>query len=359
MTALPQRVDQLMAGAAVGDATSNAALLIRDRLREMGVESNLYVLPEHIMPALREECRDIATYQAGAKDVALYHYGIASPATDLFLASAARKILIYHNITPASFFKGYSDEQVAQLDRARRELPGIAQACERVWSDSAYNAGEVRAMGIDSVDVFPLPYDPDSAAPAADPAVLALHSAPLTTLLTVGRMAPNKRIEQLIRAFAIYHRAFNPYSRLVIVGSHRSAPKYATYLRLLTDQLNVPNVCFQGYVWPAALSAVYQMADLFVSASDHEGYCLPLLEAMTHGIPVISKRTGGTPEAMGNGGILYENLSAQELAGLLHAVTSDNPLRQTVLDSQEKRIREVRARDLNNELRTHLTRQKI
>jgi glycosyltransferase involved in cell wall biosynthesis len=225
---------------------------------------------------------------------------------------------------------------------------------QAVWTVSNFNAGELRAAGMAEVKVFPLLYAPKPAALAPDPRVLVQASATLKTILFVGRLAPNKRVEDLIRAFAWYHRAINPFSRLLIVGSPRSAPRYFTMLRLLAGDLDLPNVCFEGFASPAGLEAYYRIADLYVSASEHEGYCLPLLEAMDRGVPVVARSTGGTPEAMGGGGVLYEDLPPEELAALLHRILSDAGMRAEILRSQAERMRQVRERPVEAELRALL-----
>jgi len=350
MTAAVSRVDQMLPGLAVGDATSNAAFLMRDRLRGLGVSSEIYAPRAHVMPAVRGQCREVVDYEGGRDDVLLHHYGLWSETAGLFMETAARKILVYHNITPGRYFRGYSDAMAHSLELSRERLPEVVARCERVWAVSKFNAEEVRALGGgDRVEVFPLPFQEEPVT-EADPVVLQRLRAPAVTLLAVGRMAPNKCLEDLIRAFAWYHRTINPCSRLFLVGSDRSAPRYVTYLRLLCHALRVPNVCFEGFVWPQALKAYYCLADVYVSVSEHEGYCAPLLEAMAHGVPVISKRTGGTPEAMGSAGVQYSGLSARQLAELIHLVVGDPALRQRVMVSQERRMAEVRQRDIGSEL---------
>jgi glycosyltransferase involved in cell wall biosynthesis len=184
--------------------------------------------------------------------------------------------------------------------------------------------------------------------------ILEKFAGPLKNILAVGRIAPNKRIEDLIQAFAWYHRAINPYSRLLIVGSPRSAPRYFTMLRMLVGDLDLPNVCFEGFASPAGLLAYYRVADLFVSASEHEGYCLPLVEAMDHGIPVIARVAGGTPEAMDGAGVLYEDLAPAELGALFDRVLTDAALRKEILTSQQRRVQRARDRDLEAEVKALL-----
>ena len=170
----------------------------------------------------------------------------------------------------------------------------------------------------------------------------------------MGRIAPNKRVETLIEAFYWYHKNLNPFSRLIIIGSDRSCPAYFDMLRMQVGDYDLANVCFEGFASPEGLPSYYRLADLFVSTSDHEGYCLPLLEAMHLGVPVVAHGIGGMPEAMDGGGVLYRNLKPVELAYVMHRVISDEAVRRDVLASQARRMEVVRRRDIAGELRSLL-----
>jgi glycosyltransferase involved in cell wall biosynthesis len=170
----------------------------------------------------------------------------------------------------------------------------------------------------------------------------------------VGRLAPNKRVEELILAFHAYHRGIQPQSRLVIAGSERSCPRYAALLRLLAHALRLPNVCFEGFASPAGLAALYARADLFVSASEHEGYCLPLVEAMANGVPVLARKTGGMPEALGGAGLLYDDLSPALLGELMGEAIHRPEMRRALLESQAKRMAAIRARNPAEEVKALL-----
>lgn len=349
------RLDQFMAGFAVGDATSQSALLIRDCLRAMGLVSDLYVDPSRLMEAGRAECRPLTEYAGGPLDGVIHHFGLWSQVTDAFCAVSGPRMLYYHNITPGSFFRGYDDAVADRLDRSRARLPELLPRCTALWAVSDYNAQELCAHADGRpVAVLPLPFNPAVATVAPDPALLRRLRAPVTTILSVGRLAPNKRLEELIRAFAVYHRRHNPCSRLLLVGSDRSAPRYVTYLKWLAHELQVPNVCFEGFVWPDALAAYYRLADLYVATSDHEGYCLPLLEAMAHGVPVIAKRTGGMPEALGGAGRLYESGSDEPLAAVMHELVANRAMRSEVLAGQRQRLLVEQRRDLEEALKSLL-----
>jgi glycosyltransferase involved in cell wall biosynthesis len=340
------RIDQLVAGFADGDAISREARELRKVLRGLGYESDIFAPSASIGTAVKGDCRVLDHYAAGPRDVAIYHYSTASAASALFLASAGRKVVRYHNITPESFFRGYDDDLADELAAARRGLPAIVAAADVAWADSDYNAREIRGMGARAVEVVPLFFSPGDFGGMADPAMLARLGGGFTNLLFVGRMAPNKAVEELVLAFAWYHRTIDARSRLVLVGSDRSCPRYFAMLRLLASRLGLANVCFEGFLSDAQLAACYRSASAFVCASRHEGYCLPLLEAMSFGVPVIAREAGGMPEAMGGAGVLFDGLDARELAELVRRVTTDAVLHEEVLQSQRQRIEAVQARDL-------------
>ncbi len=342
-----------MAGYADGDAISDLARQLRDLFRAWGHESHIYADPATTSPAMRADSRPLADYTGRADDIVIHHYGIMSPAVDRFLQAPARRIMVYHNITPADWFAGFDDAVAARLTEARERLRHLVTAVDALWTVSQFNARELRAVGAKEVAVLPLPYRAMPPEPP-EPEQLALAATPLTNILTVGRIAPNKRLEDLIAAFAWYHRVLNPHSRLIVVGSPLSCPRYYAMLRLLVGDLDLANVCFEGFASAAGLQAYYRLADLYVSTSAHEGYCLPLVEAMDYGVPVLAHATGGTPEAMDGAGVLYEGLDAPRLAALFHRLLSDQPLRREILASQEQRISRAHNRDLASEVRTLL-----
>ncbi len=351
---MPSAIHQILNGYAEGDAISTCARVLRDAARGWGAASEIFAPASHIAPAARGDCRALEDYVGRAGDVVLHHYSISSPAVDAFLRSPARRILVYHNITPSEYFRGFDDALAARLDEARARLADIVRATDANWAVSEFNASELRAVGAPRVEVFPLVFDPAPLNAPEDPDVRIRFKTRLTTFLTVGRIAPNKRIETLIEAFYWYHHTINPWSRLVIVGSDRSCPKYHAMLRMLAGDFDLPNVCFEGFASPRGLPTYYRCADVFVSTSEHEGYCLPLLEAMHCGVPVIAHAIGGMPEAMGGAGVLYADLKPAELAVLMHRVAHDRAVRESVLDSQRRRLAALTARDIPGEFKSLL-----
>lgn len=346
----PLVVHQLVAGFARGDAISQEAVILRDLCRGMGMTSDIFAPPDRITADAADECRSLELLRNKPVDILIGHYATTSPFEDVWLNSAARKVLLYHNITPAEYFMPFDAILAAQLRVARERLPSIIQRVDAVWAVSEFNAVELRQAGAGTVRVFPLVFDSRRMDLSATAACRGLQPD-MTNILHVGRIAPNKCLEELIAAFACYNRNINAGSRLVIVGSERAVPAYFMMLRMYAAELGVEEVCFERYVLPEELPSYYAAADLYVCASRHEGYCLPLIEAMYKGVPVIARNVGGVPEAMGGAGVLFDELPATGLAALFDRVISDDALRAEILSSQRVRIETIMRRPARNELR--------
>lgn len=348
------RVDQLLPGFAEGDAISAEVMVFDEILRKWGVDTKIYTDMQYVAPEVRHLCTDLSEYQAGPQDVAIHHYSIWSKAVDTFLGVSAKKVLVYHNITPEKFFRGFDDGLADQLALAREKLGEAVRGADRVWADSAFNARELKDLGVDDVHVFPLLFNPRVFDAPDDDNVFTRFPVRIPTLTWIGRLVPNKRVEDLITAFAWYNRTINPRSRLLLIGSERSCPRYYLMLRMLARELNVPNVCFERYASPAKVAAYYEITDLFVTASDHEGYCLPLVEAIYKDVLVLAKERGGMPEALNGAGVLYDDLEPEELAALFDILLTDDAVRADVMQSQERRKAEIANRDPESELRDAL-----
>jgi len=346
---MSRRIDQLVAGYAKGDAISQEVRMLRDVLHELGYASDIFVPEGHTAPDVVDDCRPLSCFDPNVGDGVILHYSTASPVNAAFAASKGRRILKYHNITPAEFFDGYDDDVAAELRRARVGLEEAVSVADEVWSDSAYNASELNPFGVKNSKVLHLLFRADEFDSGEDSSLAERFQDDLTNWLFMGRLAPNKCVEELILAYAWYYHAINRRSRLLIVGSEHSCPRYYAMLSMLTQRLALPNVCFLGYVYHGR-ATLYGCADAFVMASRHEGYCLPLVEAMVQGTPVIARRAGGMPEAMGNAGVMFDNLKPAELAMLVHRVCTDRTLRDEVMASQQRRLIEIRGRDVKHEV---------
>jgi glycosyltransferase involved in cell wall biosynthesis len=326
-----------------GDATSNHMIEIDRRLRAWGFETSIFA--QHVASEMAARARPDYEYVAhlhAPDDLLVYHYGLYSPNVRYFQACRSRRVLVYHNITPARYFEGWSREQQLLCNVGRRTLPSLA-GCDLALGVSDFNRQELVLSGFpaDGTGVLPIflrqaHYD---ALPSDAEVAGRMQAGDVINILTVGRVAPNKAIEDVIRIFAVYHRAINPSSRLYVVGS-RYLPAYDRALDELVAALGLRDgVVFTGRVSDAELKTYYRSADLYLHASHHEGFCVPLLESMYFGLPILARKAAAVPETLGNAGVLFGRLGYEQVAEMAHLLVTDQALRAQVIARQQERLK--------------------
>ena len=339
MSGAPRRVHQLLAALSYGDAIGNEALAIQRHLRAAGYESDIFA--EGVHPRMAHLARPLWEYAdvSSAETVCLFHFSIGSAAGRLIFHAPDRLVSIYHNITPAHFFLGFHPHLAGLCYHGRRELSAFAPRTELALGDSEYNRSELEAAGYASTAVLPIVLDLDAYRAPPSPVTRALYADGRTNILFVGRMIPNKKIDDLVRAFAAYRKGWNRESRLILAGDHRGHERYFARLQELVRALGVTDdVVFTGHVDHDELMACYAVSDLFLCLSEHEGFGVPLLEAMVFGLPVIAYEAGAVAETLRGGGILLADKDPIEVAALIDRVLSDEALRAAVLRTQERAI---------------------
>ena len=338
-------VHQLLAALSYGDAIGNEALAIRAHLRRAGFRSEIFA--ERVHPRMVHEARPLWRYRevSTAETICLYHFSIGSAAGRLIYHAPDRLVAIYHNITPGEWFLGFHSHLAGLCYHGRRELEVFAPRAALGLGDSEYNRAELEAAGFQPTAVLPIVMDPARRAPAPAPVVRRSFADGRTNLLFVGRVIPNKRIDDLIRVFALYQRAVDPRSRLLLVGDYRGHERYYGRLRELVADLRVERVVFTGHVAEDDLVAYYEVADLFLCLSEHEGYCVPLVEAMKAGLPVVAYDAGAVRETLRGGGVLLGEKRPEVVAELVARILGDSPLRAAVLDTQSRALERLDALD--------------
>jgi glycosyltransferase involved in cell wall biosynthesis len=350
----PRRVHQLLAALAYGDAISNEALAIQGHLRAAGFESDIFA--EGVHPRMAQRARPLWQYRevSSPETVCLFHFSIGSAAARLIYHAPDRLVAIYHNITPAEWFLGFHPHLAGLCYHGRRELATFAPRTELALGDSEYNRRELEAAGYARTAVLPIVLDLDSYRRPPAPVTRRLYGDGRTNVLFVGRVIPNKKIDDLIRVFGLYQRLFDRHSRLLLVGDYRGHEKYYDRLQELARARHVEEVVFTGQVDDDDLRACYASADLFLCLSEHEGFCVPLLEAMAFGVPVVAYDAGAVRETLRGGGVLLRDKEPAVVAGLLHRLITDDRLRARVLETQERAMAAVRATDFGALLRDRL-----
>jgi len=346
------RINQWVPAAHRGDAIGDSARAVRGMLRRMGHESDLFALT--IDDDVREDVRPFSDPAAARGDATIFHFALPSPMTDAFARLGGARILQYHNITPAHFFAPYDPALFRLAALGRRELATLVGQVDLALGDSAFNAAELDSLGFDRTGVMPIAVDLErlTAAPRR-PALERILSDGLINILFVGRIVPNKRIEDHIRLAEVYKRYVDSYYRFIFVGRTDGVPAYYAQMRALVDQFEMlpDRFWFTGPVPDEDLAAFYRWADVYVSLSEHEGFCVPLVEAMATDVPVVAYAAGAVPETLGGAGLLFSPKDLEIAAELLGTVVYDRQVRERVLAGQRQRIEAFRPAAIESALR--------
>lgn len=347
---MPRAIHQLTAGYANGDAISNEARVLRAMFRSWGVESDIFCETRRILPELRRDARPLEEAVSACRpdDIAILHLSIGSPANEVFARLPCRKVILYHNITPPHFFRGIQPEIETHLKLGIEQIRALAGIADLNLAVSAYNARELETMGYRDVRVMPMRLDRGQWEGPADPRILREYGDGKINILFVGRGAPNKRIEDLLFAFYYVQRYAEPDARLIHVGSYGGLERYHALLRTKAVELQLRNVVFAGAVPQDALRAYYKCAAVFLCMSEHEGFCIPLIEAMAHGVPVIAYAAAAVPDTLDGAGILIREKRFDLLAELIARVARDRALREAVVAAQCERVRRYFAQDFES-----------
>ena len=333
------RVLQLLPTMGMGDAIGNDVLALEKVLRDMGFQTGIFAetvdrrLPEGTAYTVDKMPR------LSGEDVILYHM---STGTDLSFALEklpCRKLMIFHNITPPRFFKDYNETLTEISEYGMRGLCHLADKVDYCMADSAYNASVLRELNYQCpIAVRPILIPFSDYAKAPDPELIEHYSNDgYTNFVFVGRIAPNKKQEDVIRAFYCYKKYCNPKSRLFLVGSYNGMERYYHRLRRFVGGLELDNVVFTGHIPFSQILAYYHLADLFLCMSEHEGFCVPLVEAMYFNIPILAYDSSAISDTLGGSGVLLSSNDPMEAALMADRVLRDPGLRREIIAGQRRR----------------------
>jgi len=332
-------VNQWVPAAHKGDAIGDSARRVRDLLRTMGHHAEVYALT--IDDALRYDVRPFDDPAARRGDVTIFHYALPSPMTDAFGSLASGRVLQYHNVTPASYFAPYDPALFRLAAIGREELTRLVGRVDLALGDSEYNRQELHALGFGRTGVFPIAVDTARITqPARRPALEKILDDGLVNFLFVGRIAPNKKIEDHIRLAEMYKRYVDAYYRFIFVGRFDVVPRYYSMVRALMAEYRFLNdrFVFTGPVSDQELAVYYRHAAVYVSLSEHEGFCVPLVEAMAADVPVLAYAAAAVPDTLGGAGVQFAPKDLEYAAELLGALAFDDDLRASIIAGQRRRL---------------------
>jgi glycosyltransferase involved in cell wall biosynthesis len=349
-------VHQVLATLGYGDAIGHEVLGIQRVLRAAGYQSDIFVeTADRRLEALTRDYRELID-ASRPENLLLHHFSIGSKASRIAYALPDRMALIYHNITPPEYFAGVHRTLARQCFRGRRELHAYIDRCDLALGDSEFNRRDLERVGFPRTAVLPVVPDFSHLEVAPDPFVARQFDDAWVNILFVGRVIANKKIEDLIQCFHAYHTNFNARSRLLIVGVFSLFERYFAALTHLVEELGLDHVHFVGQVSDAELVAYYEVADLFLCASEHEGFCVPLVEAFYTSVPVLAYAATAVPATMDGAGVLFDRKDPQHVAALMDAILSDTRVQEAVIAGQFAALDRLCARRFDATLLGHVER---
>jgi glycosyltransferase involved in cell wall biosynthesis len=343
-------VHQVLATLGYGDAIGHEVLGIQRVLRDAGYESEIFVetADQRLEPLTRDYRQLIDASRPD--NLLLHHFSIGSKASRVAFALPDRMALIYHNITPPNYFVGVHRTLARQCFRGRRELGAYVDRCDLALGDSEFNREDLEHLGFTRTGVLPVVPGFDHLDATPNGFVADQFDDDWTNVLFVGRVIANKRIEDLVRFFHAYHTIFNPRSRLLIVGAFSMFERYLASLNHLVTTLGLSHVHFTGHVTDEELVAYYDVADLFLCASEHEGFCVPLVEAFYKRIPVVAYAATAVPATMDGAGVLFGEKDPLAVAALMDAILSDEALQDAIVRGEDAAVARLRSKDFSGTL---------
>ncbi|MDP2321597.1 MAG: glycosyltransferase [Acidobacteriota bacterium] len=345
-------IHQVLATLGYGDAIGNEVLGIQRVLRAAGYESEIFVqTADPRLEDLTLDYRDLVD-ASHPDNILFHHFSIGSRASRVAYALPERMALVYHNITPPEYFVDIHKELVQLCFRGRRELALYRDRCDLALGDSEYNRQELADLGFPVTGVLPVVPGFSHLSGPANYVHAGQFDDDWVNVLFVGRVIPNKKFEDVIRSFQAYKKWFNPRSRLLLVGAQSGFERYLTLLHQFVADCGVSDVHFTGHVSNEELTAYYELADVFLCASEHEGFCVPLIEAFHMGVPVLAYAATAVPATMDGAGILYSDKDPVSVAALINTVVEDRAMRERILDGQDAALDRLQARDFDGTLLT-------
>jgi L-malate glycosyltransferase len=343
-------VHQVLATLGYGDAIGHEVLGIQRVLRAAGYESDIFVeTADPRLESLTRHYRELVD-ASHPDNLLLHHFSIGSKASRTAYALPDRMALIYHNITPPEFFAAMHRRLARQCFHGRREIHAYVDRCDMALGDSEFNREELESLGFERTAVLPVVPDLTHLDDPADWLIAQRFDDEWTNVLFVGRVNSNKKIEDVIRCFHAYHTRFNPRSRLIIAGVFSLFERYFAALMTLVDRLGLEHVHFAGHVSDAELIAYYELADLFLCCSEHEGFCVPLIEAFYKQVPVFAYAATAVPATMDGAGVLFKTKDPAYVAALMDAVLSNPELQERIILDQLEAVARLQARDFDRTL---------
>lgn len=349
------RIIQMLPTIAYGDAIGNDTIALKKVLESLGYETGIYA--ESVVPPLNHKTAVLVEKlpKLTSDDIIIYHLSTGAKLNKRFIEYPAKKIIIYHNVTPPHFFEKNDDFIYGINKWALEDVKYLADKVDYCLADSEFNKRDLRSLGYTCpIDVLPIliPFDDYKKKP--DIQIVNKYSDGKTNIVFTGRLVPNKKQEDIIGAFYYYKKYFDTEARLFLVGSYKPEDIYYRRLVKYVKSLNLKDVYFTGHIKFNEILAYFQIADVFLCMSEHEGFCVPLVEAMFFNIPIIAYGSTAVPSTLGGSGIIMEDKDPLIVAKMMHLLKTDEILRKKVVYNQKIRLEDFKYDKIKKQFEVYL-----
>lgn len=333
------RIVQILPVLAFGDAVGNDTRALKDALLEAGYDTDIYAeVIDQRLPAGTAQPYDMLE-KLEKDDIVIYHLSTGHKLNYEIEKLDGKKVILYHNITPEQYFKKYNKEACSSCSQGIKAAKHLAKVADYAIADSEYNKQDLLEYGFQcNIDVLPILIPFEDYAKKPSEKILKKYDDDYVNILFTGRVVPNKKQEDIIEAFYYYKRYINSKSRLILVGSFAGIDKYHKQLEAYVSELGLKDVIFTGQIKFDEILAYYHLADLFLCMSEHEGFCVPIVEAMYFDVPVIARDTSAIAWTLGGSGLLLSDNDPMVAAEMMNRVLTDEPLKRKILKNQRIRL---------------------
>lgn len=332
------QIIQVFSSLSYGDAIGNDILALDAIIKSKGYQTKIYA--EKIDKRIScELASNISELSIEPSDLLILHIGGATKLNHWIKDIKCKKIMIYHNITPPNFFEAYNKKSAEYCRRGLNEVECLNKTFDMVLAVSDFNKRNLLEMGYTcEINVLPIliPFDDYKKTP--NQTVIDKYSDGFTNIIFLGRLVPNKKQEHVLEAFSEYQKNYNHKSRLFIVGNPTGCENYSEKLKQYAKNLNLKNVIFTGHTRFDEILAYYKVSDLFLCMSEHEGFCVPLVEAMFFNLPIVAYASSAIPWTLGGSGFLLDEKTPALTAGVMNEILTNKTLKEQILENQHERL---------------------